>query len=174
MSHNLDPCPLCQETMVQILMEKKNPVSFLSCDLMIAVNLRINSWLCKKVDKWLIHQVWISLKWNNMGFRYSNGKTTWIGGPFEYPIFWAGFFSVRFSDHHSKTGQFDNQTPIYHLNTGLVQNYNGYCICFRYQKEFHCLRKIPLWETLGSPWKEGEIRLELDKIISESFISFFF
>ena len=28
-----------------------------------------------------------------------------------------------------------------------------------------CLRKIPIWKIVGSPWKEGEIRLEVDKTI---------
>ena len=26
-----------------------------------------------------------------------------------------------------------------------------------------CLRKIPLWKIVGSPWKEGKIRLEVNK-----------
>ena len=37
-------------------------------------------------------------------------------------------FSVRFSDHHSNTRPFDNQTQIYHLNIRLVWYLDGYCI----------------------------------------------
>ena len=52
-----------------------------------------------------------------LGVRYSNGKVTWLGGPF-----WTinRLFSVRFSDHNSNIGPFDNRTQIYHLYTRLV------------------------------------------------------
>ena len=36
-------------------------------------------------------------------------------------------FSVRFSNHNLNTGPFYNLTKIYHLNTGLDQNSDGYC-----------------------------------------------
>ena len=42
---------------------------------------------------------------------------------------WTDFLSL-FSDHHSNTGPFDNQTQIYHLNTRLVWYSDGYCKCF--------------------------------------------
>ena len=28
-----------------------------------------------------------------------------------------------------------------------------------------CLKKIPLWKIVEPPWKEGEIRLEVDKVV---------
>ena len=63
-----------------------------------------------------------------VGVRYSNGKVTWLGGPFKYRTFWTinWLFSVRFSDHHLNTEPFDNRTQIYHLNTRLVQFSDGY------------------------------------------------
>ena len=66
---------------------------------------------------------------DSMGVRYSNGKVTWLGGPFKYQTFWTinRLFSVRFSDHHLNTGPFDNWTLIYHLNTRLVSYSDGYC-----------------------------------------------
>ena len=39
-------------------------------------------------------------------------------------------FSVQFSDQHSNTGPFDNQTQIYHLNARLVQYSDGYFTVF--------------------------------------------
>ena len=36
-------------------------------------------------------------------------------------------FSVRFSDHHSNTGPFDNRTQIYCLNTRLVRYSDSHC-----------------------------------------------
>ena len=32
------------------------------------------------------------------------------------------------------------------------------------------MRKIPIRKIVGSPWKEGEIRLEVDKITSKYFV----
>ena len=65
-----------------------------------------------------------------LGVRYSNGKVVWLGRPFESWTFRTinRPFSVRFSDHNSKTGPFDNQTKIYHLNTRPVRYSDCYCI----------------------------------------------
>ena len=39
-------------------------------------------------------------------------------------------FFVQFSDNHAKTGQFDNQPCLDHLNTSLVRYSDSYCIRF--------------------------------------------
>ena len=59
---------------------------------------------------------------DSIGVWYSNSLVMWLGWPFEYWKFWTinRLFSVQFSDHHLYTGQFDNWTQIYHLNTALV------------------------------------------------------
>ena len=44
----------CQGTMVQTPGVRKNvSLLFLSCNLIIAIYLRINSWLCKVIDSWI-------------------------------------------------------------------------------------------------------------------------
>ena len=57
------------------------------------------------------------------GVRYSNGKVTWLNGPFEYRTFWTiiRFFSLVFRP------PFDNRTKIYHSNTRLVRYSDGNC-----------------------------------------------
>ena len=41
-------------------------------------------------------------------------------------------------------------------------NYNSQK-CHKFFEWWVCLRKFPLWEIVGSLWKEEEIRLEVDK-----------
>ena len=69
--------------------------------------------------------IWIP---DSMGVQYSNGKVIWLGRPFEYRTCWTvtRLFSVRFSDHHSNSGPFDNWTQIHHLNTRIVRYSDGY------------------------------------------------
>ena len=64
-----------------------------------------------------------------MSVRYSNGKVTWLRGPFKYRTFWTinRLFFSPVSDHHLNTGLFDNQTQFCHSNTRLVRYSNGYC-----------------------------------------------
>ena len=57
--------------------------------------------------------IWIP---DNMGVRYSTEKVMWLSRPFEYQTI-KRLYSVRFSDHHSNTGPFDNRTYIYLSNT---------------------------------------------------------
>ena len=79
---------------------------------------------------------------------------TWIPHSSEYPTVWVSgiqmvkshdftdhlntinrLFSVRFSDHHSNTGPFDNPTQIYHLNTRLVRYSDCSCNLFEDSKK---------------------------------------
>ena len=66
---------------------------------------------------------------DSMAVRYSNCNVMWLGRQFEYRTFWTinRIFSVRFSDHHSSTGPFDNWTQIYLMNTRLVRYSDSYC-----------------------------------------------
>ena len=36
-------------------------------------------------------------------------------------------------------------------------------LCHKFFEKGVCLRKFPLWKIVGPPWKEEEIRLEVDK-----------
>ena len=50
-------------------------------------------------------------------------------------------------------------------------NYNS-LICLTFFEKGVCLRKFPLRKIVGAPWKEGEIKLGIDKIVlkfDESF-----
>ena len=69
-----------------------------------------------------------------MGVHYSNVKVMWLGRPFKYRTFWTinRLFSVRFFDHHSNTGPFNNRTQIYHLNTRQVWYSDPHRSHFRY------------------------------------------
>ena len=95
--------------------------------------------------------IWKPNTWipDSMGVRYSNGKVTWLGGPFEYWTFWTinKFFSLRFS-YHPNIGPFDNRTQIYHLNTRLVQYSNGYCIWIPDKSRIWMVKKCPVVECL--------------------------
>ena len=91
--------------------------------------------------------IWIQ---DSMGVWYSNGKVTWLGGPFKYRTFWTinTLFSVRFSDHLLNTRPFENRTQIYHSNTRLVWYSDGYCVnvwhvCHSDSKCLVC------WNSLG-------------------------
>ena len=59
----------------------------------------------------------------------SGFQMVWLGIPFQNQT----FFIIKrhiffcFSDHHSKTRPFDNQTHLDHLNTRLVRYSDGYC-----------------------------------------------
>ena len=45
-----------------------------------------------------------------------------------------------------------------------VWNYNS-LICLTFFEKWVCLSKFPLLKIVGAPWKEGEIRLGVDKIV---------
>ena len=60
-------------------------------------------------------------------------------------------FSVRFSDHLSNTGPFDNWTQIIHSNTRLVWSSDGYCIAV-----FECHQKTES-RTIGKPTEMATI-----------------
>ena len=42
---------------------------------------------------------------------------------------------------------------------------NNSLICYKFFEKGVCLRKFPLWKIVGPPWKEGEIRIGVDKVM---------
>ena len=72
--------------------------------------------------------IWIP---SSMGVQYLNGKVHDLADHSNTGRFgpWTGF-SVRFSDHRSNTGPFDNQTQTYHSNNGLIWYSDGYSIFY--------------------------------------------
>ena len=97
-------------------------------------------------------------------FKWSDhvmSRNIWIKGILDHK---TDIF-VRFSDHHSKSGQFDNRTRSDSLNTKLALYSDGYCIwmvllfvgpLFRSSMEIlpgDCRRKVPAvfdWDTIGT------------------------
>ena len=74
---------------------EKIPLLFVSCDLMIAVYLRIISWLCTV----MINHVWLSIRLNNLIAGY---KTNWAKNRFVKPFgkiseFESGFYNFPLS-----------------------------------------------------------------------------
>ena len=82
------------------------------------------------LNNWFI---WIP---DSMNVRYSNGKVTWLGRPFEYRTFWtinrpykSGFLTnIWIPDHLTTRLKSTQSTQIYYLNTRLVRYSDGYCI----------------------------------------------
>ena len=83
-----------------------------------------------------------SSEYQALVFWYSN-VSHWFGWPFKYCTFCTinRIFSVWFSDHHSNTVIFDNQTQIYHLNIRLVQYSDGYCNLSNLEKLYFYLKQ---------------------------------
>ena len=63
---------------------------------------------------------------------------------------------------------------ILHVWAISFKQHKGGCgiitpLCYKFFEKGVCLRNFPLWKIVGPPWKEGEIRLGVDKYMFSKF-----
>ena len=95
------------------LVRQINPLKWLAYDFNFEYSYHLNTKHLKSNHLIFFRHVFVP---------YPSGLITWLGKPFEYQAFSTikQTLFVQFSDHHSKTGPFENWTCSDHLNTRHV------------------------------------------------------